>query len=206
MANVIDIDAQGEQGLRQAAEALKAGKLVVFPTDTVYGIAADAFNDQAVSDLLAAKGRGRDMPPPLMLADPSMLKLVADPIPEAAMRLAEAYWPGALTLVLETRMGLELDLGDLETVAVRVPDHEYLRELLRRTGPLAVSSANRSGLPAATTAFKAEQMLGDSVAVYLDGGVSDGNAVSTIVSFVQDGTPKILRQGKLSAEQISTAV
>ena len=162
---------QREAGLRHARDALARGELVVLPTDTVHGIAADAFDADAVARLLAAKGRGRAMPPPVLVSDARVLDGLATGVPPTARALAEAFWPGGLTLVCRAQPSLRWDLGDTGgTVAVRVPDHELARELLRATGPLAVSSANLTGHPAATTAAEAEAQLGAAVAAYLDDG------------------------------------
>jgi tRNA threonylcarbamoyl adenosine modification protein (Sua5/YciO/YrdC/YwlC family) len=199
------IAADPQKALAVAARAIAQGQLVVIPTDTVYGIAADALDPAAVSGLLAAKGRGRDMPPPVMVAEPAMLESVAHRVAPAAQALAKAYWPGALTLVVRAHPSLNMDLGDRgATIAVRVPDHDFVRELLRITGPLAVSSANVSGEPAAASVQAAIDQLGDSVAVYLDGGSSTGSAVSTIVQILddEDAQVKILRQGAISEADI----
>ena len=158
-------------GLDAAVEAIAAGRLVLLPTDTVYGVAADAFDPDAVTALLAAKNRGRGMPVPVLIGEASTLAGLVVHTPPAATALAQAFWPGGLTLVLEHAPSLAWDLGDAEgTVAVRLPDDDLTRDLLRRTGPLAVSSANRSGRPAATTAQEAAAQLGEHAAVVLDGG------------------------------------
>ncbi|SDQ73363.1 L-threonylcarbamoyladenylate synthase [Quadrisphaera sp. DSM 44207] len=163
--------AQRAAGLRHARDALARGELVVLPTDTVPGVAADAFSAGAVAGLLAAKGRGRSMPPPVLVPDGRTLDGLALDVPAQARALAERFWPGALTLVCRAQPSLAWDLGDTGgTVAVRVPDHDLARELLAQTGPLAVSSANRTGRPPAATAAAAQEQLGESVAVYLDDG------------------------------------
>ena len=193
---IVTLDAAG---IRAAAAAVAAGECIVLPTDTVYGIGADATSPAAVQRLLDAKQRGRDMPPPILLPDADLLPQVAADVPEAARALAEAFWPGALTLILKAL--LPLDLGDRpETIAVRVPDHEATRNLLRATGLLAVSSANVSGQPSATTVTQAYLMLSDTVAVYLDGGPTPGDVPSTIVDLASnpDGG-RIIRQGAISA-------
>ncbi|WP_084252723.1 L-threonylcarbamoyladenylate synthase [Devriesea agamarum] len=188
--------------LDAATEAVSGGQLIVLPTDTVYGIGADAFDADAVHRLLAAKGRGRNMPPPVLVGDIAVLHALARDIPEDIERLAEAFWPGGLTIILSAQPSLTWDLGDTKgTVALRMPDHEVALELLRRTGPLAVSSANRSGKSAATTILDAATQLGDEVEVYLDGGPSALGEPSTII----DATvtpPEIVRAGVLTREQI----
>ena len=193
-------------GLDAAAAAIGRGELVLIPTDTVYGVAADAFTPSAVTALLAAKNRGRTMPVPVLIGTASTLAgLVVKP-PAVANDLAEAFWPGGLTLVLEYAPSLAWDLGDAEgTVAVRLPDDEVARDLLRRTGPLAVSSANRSGRPAATTAQKAVDQLGLHAAVVLDDGPREGSAASTIVDCTGP-VPRVLRLGALSVERLREVV
>src|SRR3954449_11445576 len=189
-------------GLDAAAAAIGEGKLVLLPTDTVYGVAADAFTPAAVTGLLAAKNRGRAMPVPVLIGEASTLGGLVVNLPPVANDLAQAFWPGGLTLVLEHAPPLAWDLGDAEgTVAVRLPDDDLARDLLRRTGPLAVSSANRSGRPAATTAAQALEQLGDHVAVVLDDGPRDSSAASTIVDCTGP-VPRVLRVGAISVEQL----
>jgi L-threonylcarbamoyladenylate synthase len=193
-------------GLDAAVAAIGRGELVLLPTDTVYGVAADAFDPSAVMALLAAKNRGRTMPVPVLVGEASTLAGLVLTVPEVATRLAEGFWPGGLTLVLEHAPSLAWDLGDAEgTVAVRLPDDEVARDLLRRTGPLAVSSANRSGRPAATTADQAVAQLGTHAAVVLDGGPRAGSAASTIVDCTA-ATPRILRVGAISPERLREVV
>ena len=167
-------EAQLLAGMRQARQAIGRGELVVLPTDTVYGVAADAFSARAVQGLLDAKGRGRQSPPPVLVAGIATLRALVAEVPEPVERLVEAFWPGGLTIVLPSQPSLSWDLGDTHgTVAVRMPANNLALELLEETGPLAVSSANLTGQSAAITANEAKGMLGDSVAVYLDGGPSD---------------------------------
>ncbi|MGY1739951.1 MULTISPECIES: L-threonylcarbamoyladenylate synthase [unclassified Blastococcus] len=193
-------------GLDAAAAALGRGELVLLPTDTVYGVAADAFTPEAVTRLLAAKNRGRAMPVPVLIGEASTLAGLTVDLPAVANRLAEEFWPGGLTLVLEHAPSLAWDLGDAEgTVAVRLPDDEVARDLLRRTGPLAVSSANRSGRPAATDAGRAVEQLGLHAAVVLDGGPRTGSAASTIVDCTAP-TPRVLRIGAVTVEALRAVV
>lgn len=196
------VDAERTEGLEAASAALRRGELVVLPTDTVYGVAADAFNPGAVDALLAAKGRGRDMPVPVLVANQEMLAALVGDLPEAAKALTAAHWPGALTVVVRHTPHLSWDLGDARgTVAVRMPDDEIALDLIARTGPLAVSSANRSGHPPATTMLDARLQLGASVAVYLDGGPRPSGTPSSIVDLTGDA-PRLLREGALSADQL----
>src|SRR3954451_5367782 len=162
---------QRAAGLDAAASAIARGELVLLPTDTVYGVAADAFTPAAGTGLLAAKNRGRTMPVPVLIGEASTLAGLVVNLPPVAQELAQAFWPGGLTLVLEHVPSLAWDLGDAEgTVAVRLPDDDVARDLLRLSGRLAVSSSNRSGRPAATTAQQALEQLGQHAPVVLDGG------------------------------------
>jgi tRNA threonylcarbamoyl adenosine modification protein (Sua5/YciO/YrdC/YwlC family) len=197
---------QRTAGLTAATAALSRGDLVLLPTDTVYGVAADAFTPAAVTKLLAAKNRGRSMPVPVLIGEASTLAGLVTTVPPVAHDLAEAFWPGGLTLVLEHAASLAWDLGDAEgTVAVRLPDDDVTRELLRRTGPLAVSSANRSGRPAATTAQQADYQLGEHAAVVLDGGPRESSAASTIVDCTAP-TPRVLRIGAIDVDRLREVV
>lgn len=194
-------------GLRLARAAIGRGALVVVPTDTVYGVAADAFNASAVAGLLAAKGRGRQSPPPVLVGSAETLNALAEHVTPEMTKLAEAFWPGGLTIVVPSRPTLDWDLGDTNgTVAVRMPNHPIVLELLKETGPLAVSSANKTGAPAALTAEEALIQLGDSVEVYLDGGTaSTDRSGSTIVDCTPtlDGKPvRILRDGVITRDAI----
>jgi L-threonylcarbamoyladenylate synthase len=193
---------QREAGLTAAITALSRGDLVLLPTDTVYGVAADAFTPAAVTRLLAAKNRGRTMPVPVLIGEASTLSGLTVDLPPVATQLAQAFWPGGLTLVVEHAESLAWDLGDAEgTVAVRLPDDDIARELLRSTGPLAVSSANRSGRPAATTAQDAVDQLGEHAVVVLDGGPRTGSAASTIVDCTGP-VPRVLRIGAIGIERL----
>jgi L-threonylcarbamoyladenylate synthase len=191
---------------RAAVDAIEAGDLVVLPTDTVYGLAADAFKADAVQRLLDAKGRGRDMPPPVLISVVESLDALATDVPEDGRKLCQEFWPGPLTVICHAQGSLMWDLGDTQgTVALRVPDHENTRELLSRTGPLAVSSANLSGQPAALDVYDAEAQLAESVAVYLDGGEVTGGQPSTIVDLTGE-VPHVVRIGALSMEDIRKVV
>ncbi|MDH6123393.1 L-threonylcarbamoyladenylate synthase [Kitasatospora sp. GP82] len=193
-------------GLREAASAIRRGELVVLPTDTLYGIGADAFSPEAVGGLLAAKGRGRNMPSPVLVGSPTTLHGLVTDFSEQAWELVDAFWPGGLTLVAKHQPSLRWDLGETRgTVAVRMPLHPVAIELLNSTGPLAVSSANKSGSPAPATCDDAFAQLGESVAVYLDGGTADHATASTIVD-VTGKVPVLLRAGAVSVEQLREVV
>lgn len=199
-------DDEREAAVEAATLAVQRGELVVLPTDTVYGIGADAFDPAAVRALLAAKGRGREMPPPVLVSSATTLDALATKVPDYARTLVEAFWPGPLTLVCHQQTSLRWDIGDTRgTVAVRMPDHEVALEILERTGPLAVSSANKTGLPAATDADQATEMLGDAVAVVVDDGVSPGGEASTIVDCT-GARGRILRHGAIDLSTLNAAL
>ena len=198
--------AQLLQGLAEAEAALRRGELVVMPTDTVYGIAAEAFDPVAVELLLKAKGRGRDMPPPVLVGTVRAAMALVMDLADVGKDLIDEFWPGGLTIVCRSSPTLVWDLGETKgTVAVRMPLHQVALDLLKRTGPLAVSSANVSGRPAATTADEAMAQLGDSVAVYLDGGPCADDVPSTIVDLT-GSVPRLLRQGVITVERLREVI
>ncbi|HVX71024.1 MAG TPA: L-threonylcarbamoyladenylate synthase [Mycobacteriales bacterium] len=195
-----------ETGIEEAAAALRSGELVVLPTDTVYGVGADAFLPAAIDALLTAKGRDRSMPVPVLVSSPAMLDALVDQMPAPATALSEKFWPGGLTLVVRHTAHLVWDLGDSRgTVAVRMPADQIAQDLISRTGPLAVSSANRTGHDAATTAMEARLQLGAAVSVYLDGGSSGGSVASTIID-VTGERPRLLRTGVLDLGDLREVV
>lgn len=194
--------AERAEGIEEAVAAVRSGKLIVLPTDTVYGLGADAFSRDAVTDLLLAKGRGRDMPPPVLVGSVRAGMALIDDLGTYGQDLISEFWPGGLTLVCRATPTLSWDLGDTKgTVAVRMPLHPVALEVLKETGPLAVSSANRSGLPSATTAAAAQEQLGSSVSVYLDGGVCASSVASTIIDLTGD-VPRLLRAGAIPLDKI----
>jgi len=204
----VDIrDCTTDSGALDAASvAVSSGKLIVLPTDTVYGIGADAFNPAAVGNLLAAKGRGRQMPPPVLVGTKETAAALADNLSADAHALINAFWPGALTIIVAAQPALAWDLGETRgTVALRMPDSEHALALLQRTGPLAVSSANKTGQPAAMTVGEASDMLGDAVGLYLDAGRAGGGVASTIVDLTRSPA-RILRDGAITREQIVAVV
>jgi tRNA threonylcarbamoyl adenosine modification protein (Sua5/YciO/YrdC/YwlC family) len=197
---------QREAGLAAAVTAVQHGNLVVLPTDTVYGIGADAFTPSAVTALLAAKGRGRDVPPPVLVGSVRAASALAETLGAFGQDLIDEFWPGPLTLMFRASPTLQWDLGDTRgTVAVRMPLHPLALELLRRTGPMAVSGANKAGSSPATTAAEAETQLGESVSVYLDGGPCADNVPSTIVDLT-GSVPRVLRTGAVTADQLRKVV
>lgn len=197
---------QRARGIAAAVGTLKAGRLVVMPTDTVYGIGADAFDRAAVDALLSAKGRGRDMPVGVLVGSWHTIEGLVFAMPDGARDLVRAFWPGALSLVVRQAPSLQWDLGDAHgTVMLRMPLHPVAIELLREVGPMAVSSANISGQPAAVDADEARRQLGDLVDVYLDAGPAAQQAASTIVD-LSGSAPRILREGPVTAEQIASVL
>ncbi|ATQ31705.1 hypothetical protein D092_24395 [Rhodococcus ruber Chol-4] len=205
MSTVYDCNSPDSRaaGLTAAKGALKAGRLVVVPTDTVYGLAADAFDSDAVTGLLRAKGRGRDMPVPVLVGSWNTIDGLVNTVRPQARELIRAFWPGGLSLVVHQAPSLAWDLGDTRgTVMLRMPLHPVVLELLREVGPLAVSSANVSGRPPATTVDEARAQLGGSASVYLDGGPAEHAVASTIVDLTAD-RPRVLREGAVAVEDIA---
>ncbi|PCN47936.1 threonylcarbamoyl-AMP synthase [Curtobacterium sp. 'Ferrero'] len=203
-------------GMRLARAALGRGELVVVPTDTVYGLAADAFSQAAVQRLLDAKGRTRQSPPPVLIPGPATLDALASEVPQQVRDLVDEFWPGGLTVILRAQPSLDWDLGETRgTVALRMPDSRIALELLQEVGPLAVSSANSTGDPAAMDVDAAERMLGDSVSVYLDGGVvtahegfaaSTGSTIVDATGLSTGGGLTIVRHGVIPDDEIARVV
>ena len=189
-------------GLHAAVGAARAGRLVVLPTDTLYGLGCDAFDSEAVSALLAAKHRGRDMPVPVLVGSWHTVDGLVQRVSPQARELVQSFWPGGLSLVVEQAPSLAWDLGDTDgTVMLRMPLHPVAIELLRETGPMAVSSANISGHTPPSTVTEARQQLNQAVSVYLDGGECPIGQPSSIID-ISGETPKLLREGAISAERI----
>jgi len=200
MSDIFDCadETQRAAGIAAAVAAVLKGALVVLPTDTVYGIGADAFRPSAVASLLAAKGRGRDMPPPVLVGSVRAANALVEDLGPYGQELIDEFWPGGLTLVCRASRSLKWDLGETKgTVAVRMPQHPVTLEVLAETGPMAVSSANMTAKPAATTAADAREQFGDAVEVYLDGGKCETDTPSTIVDLTGD-MPRLLRGGAIS--------
>ncbi|BDH56354.1 L-threonylcarbamoyladenylate synthase [Tsukamurella sp. PLM1] len=190
-------------GISAARAALKGGRLVVMPTDTLYGIGCDAFDNRAVAALLAAKNRGPDMPVGVLVGSWNTIDGLVSRVSDAARELTRAFWPGAVSLVVEQASSLAWNLGDTRgTVMLRMPLHPVAIELLREVGPMAVSSANVSGKPPAATMDDARDQLGDSVEVYLDGGPSEHAVASTIVD-LSGPQPRVLREGAVSTARVA---
>ena len=214
------IDTDLLTGMRLAKTALGRKELAVVPTDTVYGLACDAFSAEGIKRLFEAKGTNLQNPPSVLIGNASALEGLAQQVPQLAHKLAETFWPGALTMILQAQPSLTWDLGETKgTVALRMPDHKIALALLQETGPLAVSSANLAGEPAATTCQQAEKSLGSKVKIYLDGGASPKGEASTIIDMtdlvdtvsesgevVTTGKAKVLRRGALSNQKLATVL
>jgi len=198
--------AQRAEGISEATAALRKGELTVLPTDTVYGVGVDAFNPEAVTALLAAKGRGRQMPPPVLVGSRRAALALVEDVSSSGNDLIDEFWPGGLTLVFRSAKSLVWDLGDTKgTVAVRMPMQPVALGLLRETGPLAVTSANLTGSPPATTADDAEAQLGAAVSVYLDDGPCTADVPSTIVDMT-GAVPRLLRRGVIPVRRLREVV
>ncbi|WP_213814001.1 L-threonylcarbamoyladenylate synthase [Glaciihabitans sp. dw_435] len=219
MAFIYDCSVETEllTGMRLARAAIGRGEVIVIPTDTVYGVAVDAFSPEAVQRLLDAKGRGRQSPPPVLVPGIPTLDALAETVPDEVRALVAAFWPGGLTVIVNARPSLVWDLGETRgTVALRMPSDRVALEILSETGPLAVSSANLTGHPAARTATEAFDALGDSVSVYLEAGVVGAGYPdatergSTIVDatalHLPEGKLRIVRHGVISDQAIFDVV
>lgn len=191
--------------LREAERALAAGQVVVVPTDTVYGVAADPAVASATSRIFEVKQRSRDVALPLLVADVDQALSLATAVPSVAKLLMERFWPGALTVVLPRRPGLQADLGDDDdTVGVRCPAHPVPLALCRSVGPLATTSANLHGQDTPATAPAVAEVFGETIAVVLDGGPCTG-APSTVVDCTGDD-PKLLREGRIPWTEVLAAL
>ncbi|TVP67989.1 MAG: threonylcarbamoyl-AMP synthase [Nitriliruptor sp.] len=207
MSELLDATAGADDERRaaavaRAAELLLAGEVVVLPTDTVYGIAADAFSTEATAALLTAKGRDRAIPLPVMIRTPQQLPGLAATVSSAADRLVAAFWPGPLTLVLHAQPRLTWDIGESDgTVAIRMPLDDATLEVIRAVGPLAMTAANAPGGDAPRSVEDARDQLGEQVAAYLDAGTRPEGATSTIVDLTREA-PKVLREGAIPTELV----
>lgn len=189
----------------RALAILKNGGLIAFPTDTVYGVGALAFDSQAVESIYAAKDRPVEKAIPILIGDTNDLEKVAVDIPAAAHRLASRFWPGPLTILVPKRAELPEAVSATATVGVRVPDHPVARELLRASGPMAVTSANISGAHSPVTAQEVYEQLGGRIALIIDGGRTPGGIPSTLVDCTISEL-KILREGPISLEELRSAL
>lgn len=196
-------EASRATGISAAVDAARNGRLVVMPTDTVYGLGCDAFDNDAVAKLLATKRRGPDMPVPVLVGSWDTIQGLVQRYTDQARLLVEAFWPGGLSIVVRQAPSLPWNLGDTRgTVMLRMPLQPVAIELLRQVGPMAVSSANISGQAPPTTAQAAYEQLGGAVNVYLDGGEAAIGTPSTIID-ISGPTPRILREGAVATGRIA---
>jgi L-threonylcarbamoyladenylate synthase len=197
--------ANSPQAIARALEVLRDGGLVAFPTDTVYGVGALVFDEQAVESIYAAKERPVEKAIPVLLGDAADLGQVAEEIPRSASRLIERFWPGPLTVLVPKKISIPLVVSATSTVGVRVPDHEVARGLLRLAGPMAVTSANISSQPSPTTAEEVHQQLGGRIALIINGGRTPGGVPSTLVDCTTNEI-QILREGPISRDQLLNVI
>lgn len=197
------LSAQDPEALSRALVILRSGGLVAFPTDTVYGVGALAFDGVAVERIYVAKDRPLEKAIPVLIADLADLAKVTLDVPEAAARLAARFWPGPLTLVVRKRPDLPVTVSAMPTVGVRVPDHPVARVLLRAAGPMAVTSANLSSQPSPSTAQEVYRQLCGRIALIIDGGETPGGIPSTVVDFTGI-EPRMLREGPISKDEIQS--
>ena len=206
MSRVLSLSEDRDAALDAAAAEIRAGGIIVFPTDTVYGVGGDAFNQFATERVFEAKRRPRAMPLPVLVAWPRQAWALCSDVPRAAADLAAAFWPGGLTLILPAADGLSLDLGETNgKIAVRMPAHDDLIELIASVGPLAATSANISGSPTHSTVEEILASLGDGVGLYLDGGPAKADVPSTIVDCARL-RPKVVREGAIPKKEIQRAL
>jgi L-threonylcarbamoyladenylate synthase len=193
------------QAIGRAVTLIKSGGLIAFPTDTVYGIGASAFQADAIERIYLVKGRSTLKAIPILLGDPTIAEQITPPLSPIVKKLADNFWPGPLTLVLPLLSSLPENLSPTPTIGLRVPDHPFVLALLQETGPLAATSANISGMPSALTADEVQSQLGGKVDLILDGGRSPGEKASTVLDCTTDN-PVVLREGPLTWEYITAVL
>ena len=206
MSEILSLAIERDDALERARDALRAGELVVVPTDTVYGVAADPFAVGATAKIFELKNRPRSLPLPVLISRPRQAWALCDSVPPGAAELAAAFWPGALTIVMPQTPDLDWDLGDnVGTIALRMPNHADTLRLIENTGPLAVTSANLSGEPTPALIDDVKARLGDAVAIYLDDGPAKEDKGSTIVDLARR-RPAIVREGPIGRDAIEKAI
>jgi len=197
----IIVSSKSPDAIQGALNVLNKGGLVAFPTDTVYGVGALVFDGVAVESIYTAKDRPIEKAIPVLIGDSQDMEKVGMDISETAYRLAAHFWPGPLTVVVPKKPTLPESVSATATIGVRVPDHEIARTLLRVAGPMAVTSANISGQPSASTAEEVFAQLDGRIALIIDGGSTPGGVASTVIDCTGSGL-KILREGPISLEEI----
>ena len=205
MNKIISIASEEQQqaALESASRIILAGGIIAIPTDTVYGIAASAWNAAAISRIYQVKERDANKSIAVLLGDASQALLIADEFSPKAASLAAKYWPGGLTIIVSKKNNLPPNISNNDKIGLRIPDHPFIRDLIRKTGPLATTSANLSGQPAAKTVEEFRIILGDQLDLIIDGGTVKGSGIaSTVVDCTLDPV-KILREGAISSEEIN---
>ena len=198
------LSATSSDAITRALEILRAGGLVAFPTDTVYGVGALAFDGKAVESIYTAKDRPIAKAIPVLIGDIGDLDKVAISIPSTALKLASRFWPGPLTILVPKKQELPEAVSATSTIGVRVPDHDTARALLRAAGPMAVTSANLSGRASPTTAEEVLAQLGGRIELIIDGGKTPGGVPSTLVDCTGDEI-RVLREGPITEEELRSA-
>jgi len=201
----IILSASSQESIARALNILQAGGLVAFPTDTVYGVGALAFDANAVESIYVAKDRPIEKAIPVLIGDQADLEKVGADIPDSARKLASRFWPGPLTILVPKRADLPEAVSATATVGARVPNHEVARALLRAAGPMAVTSANISGKLSPVTAREVYEQLKDRIDLIIDGGKTPGGVPSTLVDCTSEEL-KVLREGPLSLDELLSAL
>jgi L-threonylcarbamoyladenylate synthase len=199
------LSAASSDVITRALEILRGGGLVAFPTDTVYGVGALAFDGKAVESIYTAKDRFHEKAIPVLIGDIDDLDKIAMDVPSLVQMLASRFWPGPLTILVPKKPGLPESVSATSTIGVRVPYHEVARALLRAAGPMAVTSANLSGQASPTTAEEVLAQLGGRIKLIIDGGKTPGGAPSTLVDCTGDEI-KILREGPITKKELQSAL
>lgn len=203
---IVSLKKDREGSLQTAAGALQRGELVVAPTDTIYGLLADAFKPWAIASVFELKKRPRSLPLPILVSRPKQAWALCGAVPDSALKLAEAFWPGPLTVVMPENPELDWDLGERNgSIAMRMPAHDDLLDLIGRVGPVVGTSANLSGVATPSTVKQIAAAFGDQVAVYLDGGTSKRDQGSTVVDLTGD-EPAVLREGPITEAEIREVI
>ncbi|MBE0687605.1 MAG: threonylcarbamoyl-AMP synthase [Anaerolineaceae bacterium] len=201
MPEIIDLRKSFEAALEKSVSILNNGGLIVFPTDTVYGLAAKFDETEAIQRIYQVKGRDQTKALAVLIANLDQIKIISPRISENAMKLIKIFWPGALTVILEKRKEIKTPISTDNSIGIRIPDDPFVRELSERIGPLATTSANRSGFQSTTKIDEVLNQIGDLVDLIVDGGECEGGIPSTVVD-CRGEEIKILREGAIPKEEI----